>query len=173
MYSVVFVSFCLFTGDPCVTTTYDTIGQSQVTWDPAPRPVQTCSRGTPLPTWGPPQACSDLFTMYPRHLSASGQLAFDWDVFLLPPTNKVWVKVIFSQASVSHSIHRGAVHARGMHGRGVCVAGGMHGRRGSMHGRRDGHCSGRYASYWNAFLLSQIFLTYLIYPYQWTSIFDR
>ena len=21
-----------------------------------------------------------------------------------------------------------------------------------MHGRRDGHCSGRYASYWNAFL---------------------
>ena len=24
---------------------------------------------------------------------------------------------------------------------------------GGMRGRRDGHCSGRYASYWNAFLL--------------------
>ena len=23
---------------------------------------------------------------------------------------------------------------------------------GGMHGIRDGHCSGRYASYWNAFL---------------------
>ena len=42
---------------------------------------------------------------------------------------------------------------------GSCVAGGyawqeggaMHG--GGMHGRRNGHCSGRYASYWNAFLL--------------------
>ena len=31
---------------------------------------------------------------------------------------------------------------RGMHG-GGCVWG--------VHGRRDGHCSGRYASYWNAF----------------------
>ena len=29
----------------------------------------------------------------------------------------------------------------------------MHGKRGFVHGRRDGHCSGRYASYWNAVLL--------------------
>ena len=29
---------------------------------------------------------------------------------------------------------------------GACVAGGVY-------GRRDGHCSGRYASHWNAFLL--------------------
>ena len=40
-----------------------------------------------------------------------------------------------------------------------CVAGGMCGRggmcgKGGMGGRRDGHCSGRYASYWNAFLIS-------------------
>ena len=35
-----------------------------------------------------------------------------------------------------------------MHGRG-----GMHGG-GGMRGRRDGHCSGRYASYLNAFLLN-------------------
>ena len=42
---------------------------------------------------------------------------------------------------------QGGVHGHGvgMHGRGACVAGGMH-------GRRDGHCNGRYASYWNAFL---------------------
>ena len=52
----------------------------------------------------------------------------------------------------------------GMCGRGTWVAGGMHGRRyawqggvrgggggGVMHGRRDGHCCGRYAFYWNAF----------------------
>ena len=35
----------------------------------------------------------------------------------------------------------------GMHGRG-------HAWQGSMRGRRDSHCSGRYASYWNAFLFS-------------------
>ena len=33
----------------------------------------------------------------------------------------------------------------GMHGRGSCLTGGVC-------GRRDGHCSGRHASYWNAFL---------------------
>ena len=27
--------------------------------------------------------------------------------------------------------------------------------QGDVRGRRDGHCSGRYASYWNAFLLFQ------------------
>ena len=32
---------------------------------------------------------------------------------------------------------------------GACMAG-----VGGVHGRRDGHCSGRYASYWNAFLLN-------------------
>ena len=51
-------------------------------------------------------------------------------------------------------------------GEGVCMAGGMRelcmvggGRpawQGGMRGRRDGHCSGRYASYWNAFLLLDI-----------------
>ena len=40
---------------------------------------------------------------------------------------------------------------------GVCMAGGMHGRRivcgkGVCVDRRDGYCSGQYASYWNAFL---------------------
>ena len=46
----------------------------------------------------------------------------------------------------------GGVHGTGctwqwvMHGRGACVVEGMS-------GRRDGYCSGRYASYWNTFLL--------------------
>ena len=36
---------------------------------------------------------------------------------------------------------------RGMNGMEVCMAGGMC-------GRRDGHCSGRYTSYWNVFLFT-------------------
>ena len=54
----------------------------------------------------------------------------------------------------------GGGHAwwRGMHGRGQ---GGMHGRGacmvGGMPGRRDGRCSGRYASYWNTLLYMQNF----------------
>ena len=40
----------------------------------------------------------------------------------------------------------GGVHGGGVHGRG-CVHGG-----GGMRDRRNGHCSGWYASYWNAFL---------------------
>ena len=39
---------------------------------------------------------------------------------------------------------------------GACIAGGDVWQRGcvarGMRGKRDGHCSGRYASYWNAFL---------------------
>ena len=58
--------------------------------------------------------------------------------------------------------------AGGVHGGGgACMAGGMYGEHvwqrgdmhcaggrgwGGMHDRRNGHCSGRYASYWNAFL---------------------
>ena len=67
---------------------------------------------------------------------------------------------------------RKGMHSKGVHGRGACVyvhGGGMCGRgacmvgehvwqgacvAGGMHGRRDGHCSGRYASYWNAFSFS-------------------
>ena len=61
------------------------------------------------------------------------------------------------------------MHDRGHAWQGACVAGGMYGKWGhasqgmcvvvwSMHGRRDGHCSGRYASYWNAFLFILICL---------------
>ena len=62
---------------------------------------------------------------------------------------------------------QGGMHGRGacvggVHGRGVCVAGkhvwqgcawqGGHAWQGSVRYRREGHCSGRYASYWNAVL---------------------
>ena len=89
-----------------------------------------------------------------------------------------WGKVISSQASVILSTG-GGVHGGGMHGGGV-HGGGMHG--GGVHGRgvHGGGCawqgvvcdmhaspgryycygirsmSGRYASYWNAFLLMEI-----------------
>ena len=70
---------------------------------------------------------------------------------------------------------KGGVHGKeGMcgEGGGLCVAkGGMHNKRGlrgrghvwqggcmagGMRGRRDSYCSGRYASYWNAFLFCMI-----------------
>ena len=70
---------------------------------------------------------------------------------------------MFSQACVKNSVHwGGGAHggghawqgAGGMHAGGrvvrACMAGGVHGR--GLRGRRDGHCSGRYASYLNAFL---------------------
>ena len=62
---------------------------------------------------------------------------------------------------MAEGVH-GMGHGRGMHGRGVCgggacVAGGHawqgHVWWGGVLGRRDGHCSERYASYWNALLL--------------------
>ena len=40
----------------------------------------------------------------------------------------------------------------GMHGE-MCVCGRGHAWLGGVRGGRDGHYSGRYASYWNAFLL--------------------
>ena len=53
-------------------------------------------------------------------------------------------------------------------GGGSCMAGG------GMHGTRDSHCSGWYASYWNAFFVYQFFVTLLtilydvpIIPYEW------
>ena len=64
---------------------------------------------------------------------------------------------------------QGGVHGGGMCDRGVCMAGGMCGRedvhrQGGVHGRGDTtdttrygqSMRGRYASYWNAFLLVMI-----------------
>ena len=62
-----------------------------------------------------------------------------------------------------HAWHREGVHREGacVAGGRVCMArgcmtGGVHGV-GGMCGRRDGHCSGLYASYWNAFLFKIFF----------------
>ena len=60
---------------------------------------------------------------------------------------------------------RGACMAGGVHCKGAvvwqgaCMVGGLSGmghawQEGGMHGRRDGFSSGRYASYWNVFLLA-------------------
>ena len=84
---------------------------------------------------------------------------------------------MFSQACIILSVHgEGGVRGEGRHvchkgGGGMCGEGGMHGREGvhgrghawwwwggcmagAMCGRRHDHCSGWYASYWNAFLMS-------------------
>ena len=74
-----------------------------------------------------------------------------------------------------------ACMAGGMHGRGACVAGGMHDRgcvtagcawredisgwgyawQGGVHGIRS--MSGRYASYWNAFLFLTACLNFILH----------
>ena len=56
----------------------------------------------------------------------------------LPSTSKVWGKVIFSEACVSHSVHRDVCGRGDAWWGGSCVAGGMHPREmanevGGMH----------------------------------------
>ena len=78
---------------------------------------------------------------------------------------------MFSQACVKNSVHRMRVcMVKGQYvAKGECmVKGGVCGKGGAcvmgvcmaggMHGRRDSYSSGRYASYWNAFLLALILL---------------
>ena len=85
--------------------------------------------------------------------------------FLFTVRNSSSGKVMFLHLFVI--FFAGVVHGGGMRGGGVC---GMHGKKGGvcggghawqgacvegeayMCGRRDGHYSGRYAPYWNAFL---------------------
>ena len=66
---------------------------------------------------------------------------------LVTVRNSSCEKVMFSQVYVKNSVHRGLGHTWqvGVCCREACVAGGVH-------GRRDGHCSGQNASYWNVFL---------------------
>ena len=57
-------------------------------------------------------------------------------------------------------VWQGACMAGGAYmAEGACILGGGRGCvwQGGMHGRRYGHCSGRYASYWNVFLLNWCF----------------
>ena len=83
-------------------------------------------------------------------------------ICLLPPANEVWCKVMFSEASVSHSVHlafrRGVGFPasvtghinRGSASRGFCLWG--LDRPPEHYGRRS--TSGWYTSYWNAFLFT-------------------
>ena len=59
-----------------------------------------------------PSACWDTPTLPPQCMLGYGQQAGSthtshWNAFLLPPANKVWGKVIFSEACVKNSVHRG------------------------------------------------------------------
>ena len=67
-------------------------------------------------------------------------------------------KVMFSQACAGG----GGVRGRGRAWQGkACMVWGMCGKGvsvGHMRGRSDSHCSGRHASYWNAFLFCWIFV---------------
>ena len=88
----------------------------------------------------------------------SGWYASYWNAFLLPPANDVWGKVMFWHLCVilftggSLSQHASQVTWRGgvsVQGVGLCPGGG-----GGLSGRPPVTVtSGRYASYWNAFLL--------------------
>ena len=55
-----------------------------------------------------------------------------------------------------HAWWRRGMHVREFAWQGACVAGGC-AWQGGMCGRRDSHCSGPYASYWNALLLPNAF----------------
>ena len=95
-------------------------------------------------------------------------------IMLLPPATKLRQGYIFT--AVCGGVHArgeacmaggyawpGGMHGGGMHGQGACVAGGggMHYMHPPPPGRYYGYgirsMSGRYASYWNAFLLHCIF----------------
>ena len=52
----------------------------------------------------------------------------------------------------------GGVHGRRCAWQVACMVGVMHDREGSMCGRRDGHCSGRYASYCECILVIYCFI---------------
>ena len=73
-----------------------------------------------------------------------------------------WGKVIFSQASVILLTGGGVCSQGGLLLGGVCSRGCLLLRVCLLPGGawwrppRDGHCSGRYASYWNAFLLTSL-----------------
>ena len=58
-------------------------------------------------------------------------------------------------------MHGRVMHGGGMHGRGCAWQRGVHGQVGDMRGRyyEIRSMSGRYASYWNAFLFLQVCLT--------------
>ena len=97
--------------------------------------------------------------------SSCGKVMFSQASVILSTWGHVWWGVWWG--GIHGGVWQGAYIVGGVCGRGACMAGGMHGGRGGMrgrghvwrggmHGRRDSHCSGRYASYWNAFLFQKL-----------------
>ena len=77
-------------------------------------------------------------------------------------------KVMFSQACVTNSVHGEGVCIPATTGQGVCVSQHALGRECGRHPLDrhlplDGHCSGRYASYCNAFL-------FYLCKFEWVSM---
>ena len=89
--------------------------------------------------WHASIACQVYHTLF----ATKGSQYYKLKIVLLPPTNEVWGKVIFSEACVKNSVHRGGVWSGGVPDPkgdalsgwgglvlgGVCVAtvaGGMH-----------------------------------------------
>ena len=114
------------------------------TWDQAARQEVTLYRDL-FPRW------RDWLTVLASNFVAGGKKSS-----LLPPANEVWGKVIFSEACVKNSVHRGV-------GLSACT----------WHTPQGRACweirstSGRYASYWSAILLNfnkNLFLWYQDWP---------
>ena len=89
---------------------------------------------------------------------ANWDLRIKIQLLLLPPANEILGKVIFSEACVKNSVHRGGLLPGGawsqgvwswwgIWSQGVCFQGGAWWKP-----PRDGYCCGRYSGYWNVFL---------------------
>ena len=111
---------------------------------------------------------------YEKKMSSSASSAF---ISFITACISSCGKIIFSQACVIPSVHRaggglhaeGGLHLGGLHpggaciqgkgfaSGGVCIQGGLHMGRPPPEYHRIRSTSGRYASYWNAFLFSFLF----------------
>ena len=115
----------------------------------------------PIRLWDPVWVQINQYPSYDEHAFCSKLMLFQWDGIyriaisffnsnlvygerytkcmnnkhiLLPPANEVWGKVIFSEACVKNSVHRGGWLLGGMH---ICrghawLQGGVHGCRGNV-----------------------------------------
>ena len=66
---------------------------------------------------------------------------------------RAWQGACMARGCVAGACVAGGCMAGGHAWQGACMVGGMCGGEGNACGRRDCHCSGRYVSFWNAFLL--------------------
>ena len=117
-------------------------------------------------------------------------IEFIYVFFLYYRPQRSWGKVIFSEACVKNSVHRGGGRSPGPHPggrlRGLAGVGlqahnpggvSQHALRQTTPPPADGYCCGRYASYWNAFLLKYGLHGWLCFQQNnlivWTPVFTR